>query len=232
MTNKRTAHDSDLAKENPMSNMSDSDGNRLGDQLREEIEDEWRSAPPTRVAVSTAAGRRVRAPLIAVAAILAVVAAGAFVSRVLPAEDISAASEVPSEPATPSEVDSGEDLPPQSPTTVDPPASESQCSPLAPRRLLDGSPPGRATVNDFGEYQWGSGIAALRQLPGKDILGIMNADYLPTVTGERVVAKVINVGDPGVGEVAALLMKDQCVYTIWLPAGTTVPQAERFVATY
>ncbi len=157
-----------------------------------------------------------------VATAAALIAVGAFIVQ----PSISGSGNLATRPtATPSGLGT-----PQMTTT--PRTPESQCEPKPPHRLMDGSPAGQARLVDPDKtiYVWGRGDKRISQLVGGDPLGLIGAKYATHVQAPHATAYIIDIGDPGVGEVAFAFSIGRCRYTVWLPGGTAMKQAKRFVS--
>lgn len=133
----------------------------------------------------------------------------------------------PSTPATPST-----DIEPATPTPPD-----AVCQPFGPRRLPSGSPIGQPA--DLGKnpggasVSWGTGQDAVFQRPGEDVLGLAAMKNATTVTSDRLgEVRLIAVGDPPLGQIAAFFRVDGCAYTVWLDGSMADAADEYFRNLY
>jgi hypothetical protein len=107
------------------------------------------------------------------------------------------------------------------------------CEPQPPRNLLNGSPagPGHLVNPAKNIYAWGTGNQEISQSVGGDPLGLIGSEGATKIRESHWTAYIINIGDPGVGEVAFAFNVEGCNYTVWLPGGTTMGQARDFAPT-
>jgi hypothetical protein len=69
------------------------------------------------------------------------------------------------------------------------------------------------------------------QKAGQDVLGLLDtSEVSATAMGSAGEIRIMLVGDEGVGQVAAAFETEGCPYTVWLRAGTTIEEAQAFLA--
>lgn len=196
---------------------------RLRVQLTDAIDRASNDAPQTTVSVpAPASPRRVglARPAVVTASVIMATAATAFGVQLMRASD-------PDEnaPRTPQATEAVSETP-LAPTDQD-------CPPFRPRQLLDGSKPGPTEVIEDDVYGWGTGDLAVHQASGTDPLELLyEHTESQAIPGDRVTAYATEVGDPGVGQIAFAFEHDGCKYTVWLPSGTTMAQAQDFIRNY
>ena len=111
-----------------------------------------------------------------------------------------------------------------------------ECPILAPSQTPEGAPigPFRSELRDGTRYvRWSQGSDAVTLAVGAPVIGRPSelGDMAATmVRGQP--ARVVPIGDEGVGEVALVWDEDGCTYTAWLAAGTTIDVALEYASRY
>lgn len=196
---------------------------RIRRDLRRDLDEAWARAPQDTIKSPVIPPTRPTVSWLMAAALVATVVASGAVGSTLVGSRTRESSPAVGSPASPSQHDS-----PAASTD-----SSSACPPFAPQRLLDGGPAGVPTETQEGLFAWGESGRAVLQAPGRDALGISTggSDSVQ-VRGERITAYATYVGEPSLGEVAFAFQVDNCAYTVWLPSGTPMAEAQRFIESY
>ncbi|MCF6378107.1 hypothetical protein L2K70_10885 [Nocardioides KLBMP 9356] len=76
---------------------------------------------------------------------------------------------------------------------------------------------------------WGTGQDAVFQRPGEDVLGLAATKNAATITSDRLgEVRLIAVGDPPLGQIAAFFEVNGCDYTVWLD-GSMADAADEYL---
>lgn len=114
--------------------------------------------------------------------------------------------------------------------------TEPDCAIVGPTVTPNGRPSGfnRSELRDGARFvQWSSGEDVVTLVVGVPILGRLDdLEDMPATTVRGRPARVVPIGDDGVGEIALVWEEAGCTYTAYLAAGTTLDAALDYASRY